>query len=146
VLEAVARAPGEARSKARAAIGAFVRFVTDDPRRARILFVEAMGSEPLVRRRFATVRMFAGLVAAQAREFYGVPALGDPLVDTTALMLTGGLAETLLAWLDGTLHLSREQLIDDCADLFVAAGEASVRLASARIAPSRPVSAHGEPR
>jgi hypothetical protein len=47
-------------------------------------------------------------------------------------MLVGGLAETLLAWLDGTLEVTREQLIDDCTDLFAATGEASVRLVRAR--------------
>jgi hypothetical protein len=65
--------------------------------------------------------MFAGLVARQGREFYGVH--GGSLVDTTALMLVGGLAETLLSWLDGTLDVTREQLIEDCTDLFVIMGE-----------------------
>jgi hypothetical protein len=38
----------------------------------------------------------------------------------------------LLAWLDGTSQLTREQLIEDCADLFVATGEAAVQLARRR--------------
>jgi AcrR family transcriptional regulator len=121
VLEAVGSAEDDARAKARAAIGAFVELVTDDPRKARVLFMEAVGSEPLALRRFETVRMFAGLVARQGREFYGVH--GGSLVDTTALMLVGGLAETLLSWLDGTLDVTREQLIEDCTDLFVIMGE-----------------------
>jgi AcrR family transcriptional regulator len=132
VLEAVAGAPDEARAKARAAIGAFVELLTDDPRKARVMFAEAIGSEALAQRRYATVRMFAGLVAEQGRAFYGLPATADPLVELTALMLAGGLAETLLAWLDGTLHLTREQLIEDCTDLFVVTGEGSFALAQAR--------------
>jgi AcrR family transcriptional regulator len=128
VLAAVVAAPDDARAKSRAAIAAFVEHVTDDPRKARVLFVEAMGSEQLARRRFETVRLFAALVAEQAKVFYGVPDETDPLVETTALMLAGGLAETLLAWLDGTLRITREQLIDDCADLFEAMGEAANRL------------------
>jgi len=121
VLEAVEGPERDAHAKARAAIGAFVELVTDDPRKARVLFVEAIGSESLARRRFETVRAFAGLVAQQGREFYGVD--GGTLVDTTALMLVGGLAETLLSWLGGALHVTREQLIDDCADLFVMMSE-----------------------
>ena len=121
VLEAVGTAEDDARAKARAAIGAFVELVTDDPRKARVLFIEAIGSERLTLRRFETVRMFAGLVAAQGREFYGID--GGSLPDTTALMLVGGLAETLLSWLDGTLAVTREQLIEDCTDLFVIMGE-----------------------
>jgi AcrR family transcriptional regulator len=132
VLRAVTQAPEDARAKSRAAIGAFIEFVTDDPRRARVLFIEAMGAESLARRRFATVRMFAELVAAQARAFYRVSDHTDALVELTALMVTGGLAEALLAWLDGTLQLTREQLIEHCADLFVATGEAAVELARRR--------------
>jgi AcrR family transcriptional regulator len=131
-VAALHNAGEDARANARAAIGAFVEFVTDDPRRARVLFVEAMSSEALAKRRFETLRMFAQLVAEQARAFYGMADVTDPLVQTTALMLVGGLAETLLAWLDGTLEVTREQLIDDCTDLFAATGEASVRLVRAR--------------
>ena len=132
VLGAVTAAPQNARAKSRAAIGAFVELLTDDPRKARVLFIEAMGSESLARRRFETVRMFARLVAEQARSFYGVPGEADPLVELTALMLAGGLAEAVLAWLDGTLQIPRDQLIEDCTDLFVANGEAAVRLVNAR--------------
>jgi AcrR family transcriptional regulator len=134
VLEAVRRAPDDARMKARAAIGAFVTLVSDDRRKARVLFVEAMGSESLARRRFETLRMFSQLVAAQAREFYGMREATDPLVQMSALMVVGGLAETLLAWLDGTLSVTREQLIEDCTDLFVATGQGAVEVVRARSA------------
>jgi AcrR family transcriptional regulator len=123
VLEAVDGAEHEARAKARAAIGAFVELVTDDPRKARVMFIEAVGSERLALRRFETVRMFAALVAQQGREFYGID--GGTLADTTALMLVGGLAETLLSWLGGALHVTREQLIEDCTELFVLMGESA---------------------
>ncbi|HWF53980.1 MAG TPA: TetR/AcrR family transcriptional regulator [Solirubrobacteraceae bacterium] len=132
VLAASAGAPQDARGKARAAIGAFVELVAEDPRRARILFVEAVGSEPLTRRRFERLRLFADLVAAQGREFYGLREGHDPLMQTTALTLVGGLAEALLAWLDGSLRTTAEQLVEDCAELFVATGEAAVALARSR--------------
>jgi AcrR family transcriptional regulator len=131
-VAAVQDAPDDARAKSRAAIGAFIEFLTNDPRKARVLFVEAMGSETLGRRRFEMLRVFAGLVAEQARIFYRMPDATDPLIETTALMLVGGLAETILAWLDGTLKITRAQLIEDCTDLFVATGEASARLVRAR--------------
>ncbi len=132
VLAALATAPSDARAQAHAAIGTFVEHVTDDPRKARILFVEALGSEALARRRYETLRMFASLVAEQARTFYGVPEETDPVVEITALMLAGGLAETLLAWLDGSLRVTREQLVDDCTDLFVASGAAARRIVAER--------------
>jgi AcrR family transcriptional regulator len=134
VLGAVIAASDDARGKARAAIGAFVELVTDDPRKARVLFVEATGPEALTRRRFQTLRLFARLVSEQGRTFYRVRGAGDPIVETSALMLVGGLAETLLAWLDGSLQVTREQLIEDCTDLFVMVGDGAFRLVQQRSA------------
>ena len=56
----------------------------------------------------------------------------DRLADTTAYLLAGGLAELLLAWRDGTIGSDLEELIDDCAALFVAAGEAAVEMTARR--------------
>ena len=131
VLEQVVAAPDEAHAKARAAIGGFVRHVTEDPRRARIVFSEALGSEALARRRFDTLRTFARLIAEQGRAFYGVRG-HERLADTTAYLLAGGMAELLLAWRDGTIGSSLEELIDDCAALFVVAGEAAVEMTARR--------------
>lgn len=128
VLQAVRAAPEEAHAKARAAIGGFVRHVTRDPRRGRIVFSEALGSEPLARRRSETLHLFAEMIAEQGRAFYGLRG-NERLADTTAYMLAGGLAELLLAWRDGTLNTTLEQLIDDYTELFVATGEAAVRMA-----------------
>jgi AcrR family transcriptional regulator len=129
VLAAVAPPPGDARATARAAIAAAVELFTADPRKARVLFAEAMGSDALARRRFDALRGFAELVAAQGREFYRVREGSDSLIEITALMLVGGLAETFMAWLNGNLAATRDQLIDDLSDLFVAAGETAVALA-----------------
>jgi AcrR family transcriptional regulator len=137
VLAAVAAAPrGDARATAGAAIGAFVSMITEDPRKARVLFAEARGSEVLERRRLETVHSFAALVAQQGRDFYGISseAVADRIADVAAFMLVGGLTETFLAWLDGTLKATAEQLIDDCADLFVATGEGAIALARTRAA------------
>jgi AcrR family transcriptional regulator len=121
VLEAVAQAPHDEREKSRAAIAAFVDLMTDDPRKGRVAFVEAMGSEALMLRRLATMRAFAQLIADQAQAFYGAPAAQREDAELTALLLVGGLAETLIAWLGGSLRLSRDRLVDHVANLFVAA-------------------------
>jgi AcrR family transcriptional regulator len=132
VLAAIEASPREARARSRAAIAAFVELMTDDPRKGRVAFVEALGSEALMRRRYETIRTFAALLAEQAREFYGMPEGNDQLVELTSFMLVGGLAEALMAWLGGELDTSREQLIDDSTDLFVATGEAAVAIARSR--------------
>jgi AcrR family transcriptional regulator len=132
VLAAVEAAPHDAHDKSRAAIGTFVRHLTDDPRRARVAFVEALGSERLMRRRLDTMRAFSDLLAAQARDFYRSPAESDTIVDLTASVLVGGMAELLIRWLDGSLDVTREQLIDDLTELFVATGESAAAIARGR--------------
>jgi AcrR family transcriptional regulator len=128
VLTAVAAAPDDAHAKARAAIGGFIRHVTDDPRRAQILFSEALGSEAMARRRFTTLHSFARLISEQGQAFYGIRGQ-KRLADTTAYLLAGGMAELLLAWRDGTIKSSVDELIEDCTALFVATGEAAVGMA-----------------
>ena len=125
VLEAVEAAPHHARAKSRAAIAAFVELLTADPRKGRTAFVEAMGSEALMQRRLQTLRGFAQLIAAQGRAFYGNSAVGREDAELTAFVLVGGLAETLIAWLRGELEVSRERLVDHCAEVFVAAAGVS---------------------
>jgi AcrR family transcriptional regulator len=132
VLAAIEEAPEDAHAKARAAIETFIRDLTDDRRRARVAFVEALGSERLMRRRLDTMRAFSELLAAQSREFYGVPDDVDAIVDLTASLLVGGLAELLINWLDGSLDVTRDQLIEDFTELFVATGESAVAIARRR--------------
>ena len=132
ILAAIKASPADARARSGAAIGAFIELMTDDPRKGRVAFVEAMGSEALMRRRYETIQTFAALLGDQARDFYGMTTDGDQLVELTSFLLVGGLAEALMAWLGGGLKTSRDQLIEDCTDLFVATGEAAVAIARKR--------------
>jgi AcrR family transcriptional regulator len=132
ILAAYAAARDDAHAKARATIGAFVDYVTEDPRWARIAFVEALGNEALARRRLDTMHAMTQLVAARAREFYGVKSDPDPIGDVAAALLVGGIAELLIAWLDGRLHVTREQLTNDVVELFVITGEGAVAIARKR--------------
>jgi AcrR family transcriptional regulator len=125
VVAAVAAAPHDARAKARAAIGAFVELLEEDPRRARAILVESQASEALRERRDAGIRAFAALVSEQGRDFYGDRAVAPADAELTALALVGGLAELLVRWTEGSLDVSRERLIDHCTDLFVAAAGVS---------------------
>lgn len=153
VLAATERAPRDARERSRAAIEAFVELMTDDPRKGRVAFVEAMGSEALMRRRFETIRTFAALLADEARAFYGAgsEAEGEArrrgsaaveaavseaerVLQVTSFLLVGGLAETLIAWLGGDVERGRAELVEDVTDLFVATGEAAVAIAARRAA------------
>jgi len=132
VLSAVESAPDDAHSKSRAAIETFVEYVSDDPRRARVLFVAAFGNERMLRRRFEALRTFSELVLHQGREFYEPPPGSDLLGEITARLLVGGMTEVLIGWLDGTLDVGRDQLVNDLTELFAATGESAVAIARRR--------------
>jgi len=138
VLEAVEAAPEDPAAKAHAAIDTFVRTLTDDPRRGRVVFIEGLASEPLLERRLATMDAFVDLIAGQARVSYPPPASEDPLVDITARVLAGGLTELLITWLRGGIEMERGHLIEDCVALFVTTAEGAAALANRRTAPALP--------
>ena len=126
VLEAIADAPGDMTETLRATVAAFVKVVTDDPRKGRVAFVEALGSEALMRRRLDTMRRFADLVAAQARATYKVSARDRRALELASLIAAGGLIETMIAWLDGGLASNAEEVIEDYTRLCRASLEAAI--------------------
>ncbi|WP_309233505.1 TetR/AcrR family transcriptional regulator [Conexibacter sp. W3-3-2] len=132
VRTAVAEDPADRLAHARAAIGTLVVDLTDDPRRARVVFVEALGHEALARRRLASMRTLAGLIAHQGRASFGTTARDEGLVAVTSSLLAGGIAELLIAWLDGEVEVTRDELVEDCAELLVAVGEGAARIARRR--------------
>ncbi|MGH2950532.1 MAG: TetR/AcrR family transcriptional regulator [Solirubrobacterales bacterium] len=121
VLAAVERNPDDPEATARATIGAFVELMTADPRKGRVAFVEAMGSEALMRRRLDTLQEAAEIVVAYGRGLDQAAAADEQTIQLTAQVLVGGLVEALIAWFEGRLEVSRERLVEHCAALFVAA-------------------------
>ena len=132
ILEAVQDAPPEPAAQAHAAIATFVDQLTQDPRRARVAFAEALGSEALARRRLQAMRAMARLIADNGRLAYGAPPAADTLVEITASLLAGGIAELLIAWLDGSIEVSRDELVEDCAALFMVTAEGAAAIARER--------------
>ena len=123
VLGAVAEAPEDLLERCRAAAGALIDALTEDPRKARA-YVEAIGSESLKRRRAATMRLYAGFLAEQIRVVYDLrDERHEKSVALAATILVGGMSEAVMQWLDGTLELSRDELVDECARLCVAAAD-----------------------
>jgi AcrR family transcriptional regulator len=132
VAEALAEAEADTTSRSRATVEAFVSFAIDDPRRARILFVEGAASDLLRDQRAAALRAFAELAAAQGRDLYGEVPGSDHLVETASFLIAGGMAELLLAFVRGELSSSREELIEDAVALLGAIGEGAAQIASSR--------------
>ena len=126
LIDAVAGASGGPRHKAQDAVEALVALVTDDPRIARFAFVESLGTATLRERRQAAQTTLAALVAAQWREHQGISD-PDGGLELDAILLAGGLAEAIVAWLQGTLPVSREELIRRSVSHWVAVAGAHER-------------------
>lgn len=112
VAAAVAKAGAGPLAVTRAVVDTTARFVDGDRRRARVLYVEALGSEALNRRRLEQGYAIADVMQGQ-------------LGGVAAAMLVGGFSEVLMAWLDGRITVSRKQLVDETTRLFLAVGEAA---------------------
>lgn len=133
ILAALAAAPADPRARAQAALAAGLRVVTDDRGKGRLVVASMTSSGALSRRRAEVVGIFAGIVAAQVRELAGEATIPDRTIETAAVLIVGGITELVGRWLAGSVTASREQLVEDCADLFAAAGEAVARLPRKRL-------------
>jgi AcrR family transcriptional regulator len=131
MFAALDAAPADLLARCRAAAGAMITVLAEDPRKARA-YVEAIGSEALRQRRAETMRAFAAFLAEQMAELHDLGAKRyAPRLELATVVLIGGMGEAVTEWLRGTLELSFEELVEECAQLCVAAAEA------VRAAPSR---------
>ncbi len=111
----------------RATVTAFVRMASEDPRKGRATFIEALGSEALTRRRIEGMHWFADQLAQQARAGRRLGKREARKLKTASLIAAGGLIEMITAWLDGELDSRPEQMVDEytqvcAAGLAAAAG------------------------
>jgi AcrR family transcriptional regulator len=122
-IAAIEATPHDLRARTAAAFRAMISEIIDDPRRARVLFVEAYGSETLVARRFAAMRRLARVALEQSHDLLDLPP-DDRLLRAVAVLLTGGVTEFVLAWLDGGMDVSRDELIQISVEVALAMGNA----------------------
>jgi AcrR family transcriptional regulator len=110
-----------------AALGeAFVEMTLDDPKAMRIGFIEAWGSEALMRRRVQTLHDCANLLSALVAQQRDITDQRRDALTVAAFVIVGGLLEAILGWLDGSLTISREVLIQEFAAAAVAAIDQAV--------------------
>lgn len=121
VDDEVAAAGSSPTVRSQAALGAVARFVTEDRRRARVLYTEALGNDRLNRRRLDAVQQFVGLL---------VPAGDYPAAQIAAHIAVGGFTSALVAWLDGRLDVPLDDLVEHGSTILLAAGKAAGRIAS----------------
>jgi AcrR family transcriptional regulator len=138
VAAAVAAAPRNPRDVERAAMAAAIEHVTGDPRRARIMFLEARGSIPeLERRRVRVVREYARLVETTQRDLLGDAAPTPTDARMTSIAIMAAVGELIMAWHTGDLEISRERLIDHASELMHAVALVSSEPRDAAPPPSK---------
>ena len=128
VRDAQAAAPRTVAGRLAATIDRTVRFVDEDRRRGRVLYVEALGSEALNRR-----RLEAGHELVEALGRGAAPGADEQRARLAAAVLVGGFTELLVAWLDGRIDLTRDELVVDATTLFVGLRRAAASISSAGV-------------
>jgi AcrR family transcriptional regulator len=124
VAPALDTAPPNPEAQSRAVIEAYVRALADDPRLARVVFVEAPSAGPEVERHMrATLRRFARLIEGGARPHLPTGVTDDSL-RFAATSMVGAIERLMIEWQDGELGLSVQQIIDYLVDMLLAFGRA----------------------
>jgi AcrR family transcriptional regulator len=132
VYRAAETAAADPAAQVHAVLRGIVDFVDEDPRRGRVLYVEAIGNEALNRRRIETGHELVEVLERDAAARYGRPPEGERIGRIAAAFLVGGFGELLGAWLAGRIDVPKDQLVEDAGALFLAIGDAAGRIAFSR--------------
>ncbi len=115
----------------RRAIAAFIAYLTDDPRRARVLFGAVPAGDAAAGHRAAAIRRLITTATSRGRSIYALAE--DPAVELSAAMLVGGTSQAVLDWLDGRVDCTREDLVDDLVALWHVIGDATMARVVGRV-------------
>jgi AcrR family transcriptional regulator len=110
---AMAAAPPE--DAARAGMANIVRTIEDDARIGRLLFGSAPANATLLRRRAESEALFAMLSGQYVGTVLNVDE--NDRIKATAHFVVGGVAQTISAWLSGTVTLTSDELVDQLASI-----------------------------
>ncbi|MFZ2174444.1 MAG: TetR/AcrR family transcriptional regulator [Rhodococcus sp. (in: high G+C Gram-positive bacteria)] len=111
--EVVTAAPTNVADRARVFIAGAIDFFSEDPRRGRVLVREAMTEQALTQQ---------GLHAAPTLLGTLLEDVIGPTQDPDSQLLTGavlglGIGALIVAWLDGQVDVTRDTLVEHCAQL-----------------------------
>ena len=106
------------------AITALIEHLTDDPRRARVLFGAVPANDAAAGARAQTIRRLIGIAEEQGRSIYEVSE-DAPIGELSAAMIIGGTSQAVLDWLDGRAACSRDELAAHLISLWLAIGDAT---------------------
>lgn len=118
---ALEHAPPTVEDRTRASLTAFTRTLTDDPRKARINFIEVVGADPEVEaHRRRVVRGFGALTVEQWRELIAAGDLPDRPLGSLPVALGGAVQEALVDFVSEPGDRKVDDVVDDLVRLYVA--------------------------
>jgi AcrR family transcriptional regulator len=119
IVQQALNAPGDKRERAVAAVLAFTRYYTEDPRRARIGSLEVVGvSAETEALRRQTTHEFATIIADHAIELVTGAALEKRHYLLVGISLVGAINELVVEWLAGTLTMTADDVVSHITALF----------------------------
>lgn len=122
VVEALELEPKGVERRARAGLSAFARTLADDPRKARVQLVEAIGASPeLEARRREVRRRFAAVIARDAERAATAGQIPRRDFGVVSLALVGAVFELFSDWAASEEPGPVDPLVEECVRLFVAA-------------------------
>lgn len=113
----------------RATIDAWLAVVSRDPRKGRVAFVEALGSELLMQRRLDATRSYAELLLDRSMAVGDEARHSRAALQCASLIAAGGLIETMIEWTRGNVDLSTDEIAENHTRLCAAAFGAAARRA-----------------
>jgi AcrR family transcriptional regulator len=121
---ALLAAPDDPTARTRAGIETVLRFITDDPRRAKVLFTEGRANPVLAdRRRTSRQSLVDGTAAMGHDELVrtgGDRARTAKTAEVAATLFGGAMEQLAEAWTDGRLGDDLDQVITDATELSMA--------------------------
>lgn len=104
-----------------ASVRAFVAYLTEDRRRARVLLEAPPPGGAAAERRTAATRQGVALTAARGRTVFQATDVAG--FELAASMVVGGTSQAVLDWLDGRVGGTREELVDGLVAMWLAIGD-----------------------
>lgn len=121
--------------QAREVVAAVVDVLGRDRRKALVLLGGVPTATSQDDNRREAISGLTAVLVDHARKIHDVALERDSLAATGPAFVIGGTAQTILSWVNGDLPVSREQLIEDIAALWLALGESASGIARSRIEP-----------
>lgn len=118
--------------QALATVDALVTTLADDPRCARVLLGAVALSPALQRHRDDIMIGLTEVLVEHARTVHDVELESVPLAQVAPAFIIGGTADAILAFMEGRAGVTKEELVQSIATLWLITGNGAAQVARAR--------------